>query len=214
MFRRLVIVLAVVVVGLLFADTVFKNYAEGRTATALRDGLQLSDTPDVEFGGWPFTLHVVTQSFSSVAVSGEDLRVRGVPVARFELDLHDVDFSISKILSPKHRSITVGSGTGSVALTTSAISGQLSSAGVPFELSIDGDEAKLTSPRLGGTVSAAVSLDENALVFDPPGFDSVSIDLPEVSDRVEYRSVGIAGDEVRARFRVRAGRIDLSTRPT
>jgi hypothetical protein len=46
--------------------------------------------------------------------------------------------------------------------------------------------------------------------MDPPGFDPISIDLPEVADQVEYRSVAISGDAIRAKFHLTAGRIELS----
>src|SRR4051794_30160482 len=105
--RRLLVVLAVVVLAALFADTVFKNYVEGRAASELRAGLSLSDTPSVEIGGWPFSVHLLAQSFPVVDISGSDVEIDGIAVTRFQLELRDVDFSLSKLLGRNKRSIEV-----------------------------------------------------------------------------------------------------------
>lgn len=207
--RRLLIGLVVVAVLLAFGDTVFRNYVEGRAAAELKSGLSLSDEPDVEIGGWPFSIHLVAQSFPWVEISGRDVEIEGVAVTRFTLKLDDVEFSLARLAGPR-RSIDVQSGSGTISLTSELVSERLGAEGLPFQFSIDGDQATLSAPELGGSVSVEVTLDDHSLSFDPPGFDPVSIDLPVVADLVEYRSVSISGDAVRARFHLSAGRIDLS----
>ena len=208
--RRFLIAIVVLGVVFFFGDTALRSVAEHRAADELRDGLSLSDTPSVGIAGWPFTVHLIAQSFPSVHVAGRDVSVEGLTVTKFDLELRDVDFSVSKLLSAGKRSIEIQSGDGSISLSSEVISERLGAEDIPFEFSIDGDEATLSSPELGADVSVDVSLSGHSLTMDPPGFDPISIDLPQIDDQVEYRSVSVSGDAIRARFHLAAGRIDLS----
>jgi hypothetical protein len=208
--RRFLIALALLSVIVFFGDTAFRSVAEHRAADELRDGLSLSEKPSVGIGGWPFSVHLVAQSFPTVEISGRDVRIEGLAVTTFDLLLRDVDFSLSKLLSGKRKSIEIQSGDGSITLSSEVISERLGAEDIPFEFSIDGDEATLSSPELGADVSVDVTLSGHSLTMDPPGFDSISIELPQVADQVEYRSVAISGDAIRAKFHLTAGRIDLS----
>ena len=208
--RRFLIAIALLGVIFFFGDAALRSVAEHRAAHELRDGLSLSDTPSVGIAGWPFTVHLAAQSFPSVHVSGRDVAVEGLAVTKFDLVLRDVDFSVSKLLSGGKKSIEIQSGDGSITLSSEEISKRLGAEDIPFDFSIDGDKATLSSPDLGADVSVDISLSGHSLTMDPPGLDPISIDLPQIDDQVEYRSVAVSGDAVRARFHLTAGRIELS----
>jgi LmeA-like phospholipid-binding len=208
--RRLLIALALLAVIFFFGDTALRSVAEHRAAHELRDGLTLSSTPSVGIGGWPFTVHLAAQSFPTVHVSGRDVRIEGLAVTRFDLELRDVDFSISKLLSGGRKSVDIQSGDGTISLSSELVSERLGAENIPLEFSIDGDEATVSSPELGASVSVDVTVSGHTLTIDPPGLDPVSIDLPRVADQVEYRSVSVSGDAIRAKFHLTAGRIALS----
>jgi DUF2993 family protein len=208
--RRLLIALALLAVIFFFGDTALRSVAEHRAADELKDGLSLSATPTVGIGGWPFTIHLAAQSFPSVHVSGRDVQIEGLAVTKFDLELRDVDFSVSKLLAGRRKSIEIQSGDGTITLSSEVVSERLGAEDIPFEFSIDGDEATLSSPELGAAVSVDVTLSGHALTMDPPGFDPISIDLPQLADQLEYRSVAISGDAIRAKFHLTTGRIDLS----
>ncbi|HEY7875757.1 MAG TPA: DUF2993 domain-containing protein [Actinomycetota bacterium] len=208
--RKLLVVLVVLAALVVLGDSLLRGYAERRVATELRSSLSLSEKPSVDIGGWPFGVRVLAQSFPSVDISGRDVAIEGVAVTGFELRLREVSFSASDLLSGEARSIDIASGRGSIRLTSELISERLGAQDLPFTFSIDGERATLSSPELGAEVSAEIALAGNALTIDPPGFDTISIDLPEVADQVEYRSVHVSGDAVVATFGLRSGRIDLS----
>jgi hypothetical protein len=207
--RRFLIPIAILAVIVILADTGLRAFAEHQAASELREGLSLSATPSVGIGGWPFTVHLVTGSFPTVEVSGKDVTIEGLAVSDFDLALHDVDFSVGKLLSGKKRSIKVKSGSGSLSLSSDLVSERLGDQGLLFEFSIDGDQAILTSPEFG-SVTVDVALEGRSLTMEPPGTGPVSIELPRIADQIEYESVEISDDAVRATFRLGAGRIDLS----
>jgi hypothetical protein len=208
--RKLLIFVLVLGALALAGDSILRGFAERKAADQLRTALSLSDTPSVGIGGWPFALRVLAQSFPSVDVTGRDVIIEGLTVATFDLRLRDVEFSGRDLLAGEARSIKIGAGRGSLRLTSEAISKRLGAENLPFELSIDGDQATVSSPQLGASVSADISLSGRSLTIDPPGLDPVSLQLPQVADEVEYRSVRISGDEVVATFGLRAGTIDLT----
>jgi len=208
--RKLLIFLLVLGALAVGGDSLLRGFAERKTADALRTELSLSDTPSVGIGGWPFALRVLAQSFPAVDVIGRDVIIEGLTVATFELRLRDVEFSGRDLLAGEARSISIGAGRGSLRLTSEAISKRLGAENLPFEFSIDGDQATVSSPELGASVSADVTLSGRALTIHPPGFAAVSIDLPQVADEVEYRSVRISGDAIVATFGLRPGTIDLT----
>lgn len=208
--RRFLIVLAVLAVIAFFGDTALRSVAEHRAADELQAGLSLSEEPSVGIGGWPFLVHLAAQSFPTVEISGRDVQIEGVAVTSFDLVLHDVEFSVSKLLSGGRKTVHVESGAGTITLSSDVISRRLGAEDLPFEFSIDGDEATLSAPELGGTVSVDVALVDHAITIDPPGFDSISIDLPQVADQVDYRALSISGDAIQARFHLSPGLIELS----
>jgi hypothetical protein len=209
MRKLLVFVLILVALGVA-GDSLLRGFAERRTAAELRTALSLSETPSVGIGGWPFFVRVLAQSFPAVDVSGRDVDIEGLTVATFDLRLRDVEFSGRDLLAGEARSIRIRSGRGSIRLTSEAISERLGAQDIPFEFSIDGDEATVSSPDLGASVSAEIALAGRSLTIHPPGFDTISIELPQVADEVEYRSVRISGGAVVATFGLRAGTIDLT----
>ena len=208
--RRFLIVLAVLAVIAFFADTALRSVAEHRAADELQAGLSLSEEPSVGIGGWPFLVHLAAQSFPTVEISGRDVQIEGLAVTSFDLVLHDVEFSVSKLLSGGRKTVDVQSGAGTITLSSEVISKRLGAEDLPFEFSIDGNEATLSAPELGGTVSVDVALADHAITIDPPGFDSISIDLPQVADQVQYRELSISGDAIQARFHLSPGPIELS----
>jgi hypothetical protein len=208
--RKLLVFLLIVVALAVAGDSLLRGFAERKTAAELRSALSLSETPSVDFGGWPFALRVLAQSVPTVDISGRDVAIEGLTVATFDLRLRDVEFSAGDLLAGKARSIRIRAGRGSLRLTSEIISERLRAEDLPFEFSIDGERATVSSPELGASVSADVALAGNSLQIDPPGLDPISIDLPQVADEVEYRSVRISGNAVVATFALRSGTIDLT----
>lgn len=208
--RRLLIFLAVLLALGVAGDSLLRGYAERRVAAKLQSTLSLSDGPSVDIGGWPFVIRVLGRSFPVVEITGRDVAIEGLTVTSFALRLRDVGFSPSEIISGDARSIDIASGRGSIRLTSELISERIGAQDLPFEFSIDGDQATVSSPQLGAEVSADIALADHSLTIDPPGLDTISIPLPKVADEVEYRSVHISGDAVVATFGVRGGPIDLT----
>lgn len=208
--RKLLVVVAILAALALLGDALLRGFAERRVAAKLQITLSLSERPTVDIGGWPFAIRALAQSFPSVEISGRDVAIEGLTVARFELRLREVGFTASELLSGNARTIDIGSGRGSIRLTSEIISERLSAEDVPFDFSIDGDQATVSSEELGVSVSAEIALAGRSLTIDPPGLDTISIPLPQVADEVEYRSVHISGDAVVATFGLVGGRIDLT----
>lgn len=208
--RKLLVVFVVLAIVVVFGDSVLRGFAERRVAAKLKSTLDLSETPEVEIGGWPFGVRVLAQSFPSVEISGRDVAIEGLTVTSFNLRLRDVEYSASELLAGDAQSIDIASGRGSIRLTSEVISERLGAQNLPFEFSIDGNQATVSSPELGAEVSAEIALADHSLTIDPPGFDTISIPLPQVADEVEYRSVRISGQAVVATFGLRGGRIDLT----
>ena len=206
--RKFLVIVAILVVLVIAADSLVRGLAERRAAAELQGALSLSEKPSVDIGGWPFLYRAVVQPFPTVEISGRDVAIEGLTVTSFTLKLREVELSLSQLLGGAP-SIEIASGHGSIRMTSELISERLGAQDLPFEFSIDGDQATLSSPELGGAVSADIALAGTSLTIDPPGLDPVSIDLPRVADELEYRSVRVSGDAVVATFGLRAGVIQL-----
>lgn len=102
----LLVVLAVVAVGGWFADGWVRARAEEEAGRAIGQRLGLASEPEVELGGFPFSLAFLTRTVPQarlsaervpLAVSGEDLTLTGVRATAGELSLVGDEVRVSRL---------------------------------------------------------------------------------------------------------------------
>jgi hypothetical protein len=96
--RRVVVVLLVVlgllVVGFVAADSVARHLAQGRLAAEIRTSENLPETPDVTVHGWPFLTQVIAGRYQRI-----DVRIRQLPVSS-GISLGELDAVLSGVRVP------------------------------------------------------------------------------------------------------------------
>ena len=82
--------LAVLAVALVAADVLGRFVAEAATSKALATSLSLSSNPKVSIGGEPFLTHLVSGSFPTVTVEGQEVNSGPLTLQSVHAVLRDV----------------------------------------------------------------------------------------------------------------------------
>lgn len=172
--------LAVIGGGAVVGDGVARSYAEGQAAQQVQTALGMAQPPEVELGGWPFSLALLTRRVPTASLSAAEvpLDISGQKVVVQEVEITAEDLSIDGA------EITVGSGRADGLVGYPALT-QL--AGVPVEA---GDEAgrvevsytaQLFGRELVASVSAvpALSAERDRLLLEHPQIEVVGIQLSD-----------------------------------
>ena len=142
--RRLLVVLLVLVALLVGADRIAEQVAEGRIAEQLT--ADLSSTPTVEIGGFPFLTQALAGRYQRITVSGDTASRQGVRVTDFSADLEGVRVPLSDALGGRVSQVPVDRLRGR-ALITYADFAAAAAAGVPgLQLAPAGDQVRATAP--------------------------------------------------------------------
>jgi hypothetical protein len=210
--RRVLIVLAILVVILVAADFGLKAFAQDQVSKQIQASLDLDRRPGVSLGGFPFLYHLLAGSFPTIHVDAPKIASGGVHIDDVQLDLEDVEFSPSRLLGGDRTSITSKSGSGSAELTGENVTQALQEQGIEATVRFADGKAFLSSSRLPGPeAEARVALVEGRLRFTNdalPGL-SFSLALPEVVQGLRYTSASIDGSTGLVTFELTASTLEL-----
>jgi hypothetical protein len=201
--RRLLLVVIVLLVALLVVgDFALKALAENRIASAAFTTLELDRRPEVDVGGFPFMFRLISGEIPSVTLATDRVSREDVVLRDVEVMFRDVEFSVGELISREDRSIRLGQGRGSAALTSEDATAAAQARGAPVTINFTAGAVTVTSEDIGVETSARMAIENGDLVIDPDGdIPAVAVPLPEIAPGVEYRSVDLA--DGRALLRVR-----------
>jgi len=139
---KLLVALVVLLLLLVGADRVAEQVAEGRIADQL--AADLSSTPQVEVGGFPFLTQALSGRYRTITVSGDSASRDGVRISDFTADLSGVQVPLSDALGGRVSDVPVDRLRGTALITYADFARSADVRGL--ELSPDGDQVRVTGP--------------------------------------------------------------------
>jgi hypothetical protein len=221
-----VLVILVVIVG--GGDLLVGSIAEARLAQAAQRRLGLTERPTVDLEGFPFSYYALRRRFPGASLEARDVRVEGLAVERFRLELRDVRFDSTAAVAGGSGTLRASEGRGTVEITQEALAVYVERRDVPFRVELlESSRARVsgTATVLGIDVDVSaegeLAVTEGALEFQPGRVEfgdgvevpasalAFRVDLPEVLPGLAYE--GITGERGRAvlSFRLRRAVLPL-----
>ena len=227
--RKLLVVLLVflvVVVGI--GDFVAGAIAEARLAEVAQRRLGLTERPTVDLHGFPFLYYALRRRFPGASIEGRDVRVEGLALQRFTLELRNVRFDSTAAIAGGGGRLRASEGTGSVEITQDALGAYLERRDVPFRVDLLGSSrARVsgTASVLGVEVEAAaegrLAVAGGTLEFRPERIEvgdgvevpasllAFRVDLPAVLPGLVYDGITVEDRRAVVSFRLRRAVVPL-----
>lgn len=228
MRKVFVVVPVIAIVVLVGGDLLVGSILESRLERSTQRRLGLTERPTVDLDGFPFVYHALLRRFPGASVEGRNLRIQGLPVDRFRLELRDVRLVPGDAGGEDGGSLRAGEGRGTVEVTEEGLRAYLQRRGVPLSVQLLGS----SRARVAGTVrvlgfdveasaEGVLSVTKRSLEFRPQrikvgnGIDvpasalSFRVELPEPLPGVEYRDLTIERGRAILSFRIRRAAVPL-----
>ena len=186
--RKLLISLIVLGGLLVGADFGLRAYSESVVSKELQHGLDLSDRPGVSISGFPFVVHLASGDFPEATVQADSIRAHGVPFENVKVTLHDVTFPSSRLITQGKGTVHAKRGSGTAALTATAMTAALRSQGVPVTVKFEDSKVVLSD---GVTSAEALpSVQGRGISLRGPA-GAVALRLPVLLPGVTYTSLRV-----------------------
>jgi hypothetical protein len=204
MRRRLAVAIGVLVVLLVAADVLGRFVAEAATSKALASSLSLSSNPKVSIGGEPFLTHLVSGSFPTVTVDGQEVNSGPLTLKSVHAVLRDVRVPVVALARGHRVTVTAASGSGMATVTAAEITSALQSRGLGVTVEFEGGRVRLQVPGIPALISASLGIEAGDLVVQSTRFGQrLAVGLPRVIPGVRYTDVTLSGDEAVLGFQLR-----------
>jgi hypothetical protein len=204
--RKGLVVLAVSVVTVTACDLTVKRIAEDGAAGRLASSFELGVRPEVTFGGFPFTPALLAGRIASAEIAAADLGRKGLRLARLELTLEGLTFSLDDLLAGRVETVRSGGGRGRAEIADTAIAALLRRRGAAIkDLSFDAGRVRVTGPM--GEVEGRVEVRGRLLVVAAPGLGEVALELPALGGRVIYEGLEVGDGVAVLSLRLTSGRL-------
>lgn len=205
--KKLAILLLILVVLAVVADSWVRGVAERRLATELQSSFDSGEDVEVSLGGFPFVIRAVSGHLPEAEIRSPKLVREGIRFTDVTLAFKDLRFSLGKLLDGNIRSISIGSGEGSVALDEAALSKAIARTGRGVDIEIVESGVRITSGPVSGVVPLTISEEGLVLPIEQLGVLAVNqlgrqivIPLPKVVGDLTYESVEVVNHHVELSF--------------
>lgn len=180
---------ALVVVLFAAGDQWARARAEEEAERRIESNLDVRAGTDVSIGGWPFLWNAYRGNFPSVEVNIGRIEANGLTLRRLEIELQDIETSLSEILSGSSGAVRARSGRGTAVLTSDSLGGAVGA-------------------RFPGLSGAEVSLDGPDLVLASSAIpEALRVRLPVFAEGLAYEEVRIEGDSALLQFSLENARL-------
>jgi hypothetical protein len=204
MRRRLAVAIGVLVVLLVAVDVLGRFVAEAATSKALASSLSLSSNPKVSIGGEPFLTHLVSGSFPTVTVDGQEVNSGPLTLKSVHAVLRDVRVPVVALARGHRVTVTAASGSGSATVTAAEITSVLQGRGLGVTVEFEGGRVRLQVPGIPALISASLAIESGDLVVQSTRFGQrLAVSMPRVIPSVRYTHVMVSGDEAVLGFQLR-----------
>jgi hypothetical protein len=220
------LVILVVIVG--GGDLLVGSIAEARLAEAAQQRLGLTERPTVDLQGFPFFYYALRRRFPGASLEGRDVRVEGLAVDRFRLELRDVRFDSTAAIAGGGGTLRASEGRGTVEITQEALGAYLERQDVPFRVELLGSSrARVsgTATVLGVDVDASaagkLAVADGSLEFRPERIEvgdgievpasvlAFRVDVPQVLPGLSYDGIRVERGRAVLSFRLRRAVVPL-----
>ena len=196
--------LAVLAVALVAADVLGRFVAEAATSKALATSLSLSSNPKVSIGGEPFLTHLVSGSFPTVTVEGQEVNSGPLTLQSVHAVLRDVRVPMLALARGHRVTVTAASGSGTATVTAAEITSVLQRRGLGVTVEFERGRVRLQVPGIPALISASLAVESGDLVLETTRFGQrLAVGLPRVIPGVRYTDVRLWGDEAVLGFQLR-----------
>jgi hypothetical protein len=200
--KKLLIFLLIVFGIFALGDHLARGFAEDKAADELKNRLDLTSTPDVGLGGWPFLFGAVSGDFPSLQIDAERVQMDRFQFSEVHLDLRDMNFSVSGVLKGNVGEVSAGGGTGSASIDQEDLNSILRREGAPFSIRLQEGSAVAKLPG-GDEVGASVEVSGGNLEIGPQAHTgAVTVELPGIVDNIKYESAEVADGVISVRLRI------------
>lgn len=205
--KKLAILLLILVVLAVVADSWVRGRAERRLATELQSSFNSGEDVEVSLGGFPFVVRAVSGHLPEAEIRSPKLVREGIRFTDVTLTFKDLRFSLGKLLDGNVRSISIGSGEGRVALDESALSKAIARTGHDIDIEIVENGVRITAGPVSGVVPLTITDEGLVLPLEELGRLAINqlgrqivIPLPKAVGDLTYESVEIADEHVELAF--------------
>ena len=202
--KRLLLFLVIAAVALAAGDVWLRRSAEDAAADLIDLQIPQRVEPEVELGGFPFVVSVLTGRFDEVTVVVPDVTENGLTIEDVRLVLEDVRLEPLEVLAGRAdlRARAV-SGTGLVPESSLAAVVEDQAPGVTVSV-----EANRIMVSGGGTsVAATAVIAGNRLLLRAGELVTIEVPLPELLPGVSFSALEATPDELR--LEVAGGRLRI-----
>jgi hypothetical protein len=204
MRRRILIGLAVLLGLLVVLDIGARFAAEAATAKALMSSLSLSSQPKVTIQGEPFLIHLVSGSFPTVTIEGQEVNSGPLTLKSVHAVLHDVHVPVLALTRGQRVTVRAASGSGTATVTAAEITSVLQSRGLGVTVEFARGRVRVQVPGIPALISASLAIESGELVLQSARLgERVAVALPRVIPGVRYTDVRLSGDEAVLGFQLR-----------
>jgi hypothetical protein len=200
--KKLLIFLVIVFGIFALGDHLARGFAEEKAADELKNRLDLTSTPDVGLGGWPFLFAAVSGDFPSLEIDAKRVQMDRFQFSEVHLELKDMTFSVSGILKGNVGEVSAGGGSGTASIDEDDLNDILRREGAPFSIRLQQGSAVAELPG-GDEVGASVEVSGGELRIGPQGrAGAVAVALPGIVDNIKYESAEVADGVISVRLRI------------
>lgn len=202
-FLTVVVVFAVLVV---IGDFFLRNLAENAAAELIDEQIPQRVDPEVDLGGFPFMVSVLTGRFDEVTVTVPEAEQNGLVVEDISLTFRDARLEPLEVLAGRG-DLRAGSLRGRGVITEEALTDVLRATDASLTISIE--QGRVTVSRDGVTIAATAVVVANRILFQAgEAAPELEIPLPELLPDIQFSSLraddgelvlGVVGDRVRIR---------------
>ena len=191
--------LLVVALGLVGIDSWVRARAEAQVADQLQDSFDPEGDAVVKLGGFPFTFRLLSGSIPEAHIESDSLVRPPVRLSALEMDLRDIEFSLSDLSGGDVGALVVGSGEGKAQLRSGAVNRLFESLDVGLTVDISGGRITASIGPVAGSASAALDGNDLLLTVQDIG-QTFTVDLPVFAEGMTYDAIRVNGSRATIRF--------------
>ncbi len=189
--RRLLITLLVIALLLLGVDFGLRLVARNYLTDQLRASLAVANDPEIEFGGFPFTVQVIRGRLERLDLTANQIISEGgLLIDHMELHAVGLAFDPKEMLTGGTGTFTTKGGDGAVRVSDRALTRYAQSAKFPVTISFGqgvttvATEIEIEEQAFPVSATGGLSFENNKLTFVPKKLDLGGVDIPLPKEKI------------------------------
>ena len=199
---RWLIGLGIVAALLVGGDSWVRSYAESTVAGRIERDLAGPGDVEVELGGFPFVVGLLTGDVPNATVTAQDVRRGGLRLDRLTIEARGLEVSIAAV-DRRTGVATVEEGSGTAVVSLDVLARFIARRGDLERVRIEQEVISARVPALGRRVRAPLRLEGGRIVIGTPAIEDIIVPLPAAFSGIRYETIEISETSARLTFRMR-----------